>query len=44
VGGLLALRFDGKGEQLAVSYADGMTYVIDLTQKQQWEEQARMAQ
>jgi WD40 repeat protein len=30
VGGLNDLAFDSKGEQLAVSYADGMTYVIDL--------------
>jgi len=44
VGGLLDLKFDSKGEQLAVSYADGMTYVIDLTNKQQWEEQARAGQ
>jgi hypothetical protein len=44
VGGLLALKFDNKGEQLAISYADGMTYVLDLTNKQQWEEQARAGQ
>jgi transducin (beta)-like 1 len=43
LGGLNALAFDNKGEQLAVSYADGMTYVIDLSNKQAWEEHARNA-
>lgn len=43
LGGLNALAFDNKGEQIAVSYADGMTYVIDLTNKQAWEEHARNA-
>jgi transducin (beta)-like 1 len=30
VGGLNDLAFDSKGEQIALAYADGMTYVADL--------------
>ena len=40
-GGLNALAFDNKGEQLAITYADGMSYVLDLTEKNAWEEQGR---
>lgn len=32
VGGLNDVAFDARGEQIAVTYADGMSYVCDITQ------------